>query len=1098
MFSRNKIFKKTMAIIVSCVMFMGVAPFQAFAAPTSLYIKTGAVSNITENSAIIAGTVSIDNSEGIISTRGIAYSTVPLSLDTLPSNATFAESGSNDFMIELKDLSPKTKYYARTYVRYTDATTEGNPIITDYGDQVTFDTSAKLTDITINPVTSTTTSGLTSATFRASFIPDDNYTINSVSFVYVKNSSALPTKDNNRTTAVWDSSTQFSLTLSNLDQNSSYYVRACVEAAYGGNTYFFYSDNVYKYDTTAVVTKTAPKVTTSNVTFNDTTVTASGLITNDGNDASNLKRGFVYSTTTNPPVVKSSTCTQLDVNTTNNSFSKSFTVTKGVTYYVRAFATNNIDTTYGATTYTIYVPTVTTAEPTLSGTSISVVVTITNYGPESIKTKGFVYSTSNITPTISNSKATSTNTASSFTTTLTGATAGAKYYVRAFATTDNGNTSYGAVKSITVPSSTSKPTVTTGTVTRSGSTITAKGTITNSGSSSITERGFLYSTTNSSPTISGSNVSKASGGSSTSLSASISASSGTTYYVRAYAVNSYGEGYGSVVTLSGSLPTVVTDSITNIAMNSADVYIDVTSTGGYSITKRGFVYSSYSTTPTLNTSNTSSKTISGTTGKDYETITGLDSNTKYYVCAYATNSQGTAYGEVKNFTTTDNASIRTEEVVDITGGGATFIGYITDVTGTITEKGFAYGTSSSPTISSSTVSSTAKTTGRYSLDIDDLSPSTKYYVRAYVTTSKGTSYGTSLSFTTTDSASARTTAATSITEASATLNGSASNPSGYSITEKGFVYSRTNSTPTLSDSKAVHSSTSTGTYSINLTGLASDTSYYYRAYVKTSQGTTYGTVATFTTKDSTTVITVNFKTIYGDQVKAQKITASSGNTLDESYLSAPSGYELYDSSWKYTVSGTASVTVLVSKIESAFMKGVGNYRFAPDQETTRAEVAQSIYNLATDKTIPSGAKSFTDVSKNHTAQKAIEYCSAKGYMNGFPDGSFRPNDNITRVQMSVVLCKVYNLTGSATSSFPDVKPSYWGYNYISLVNANNMMSGYKSGLFGFDNTTTRAEVCTLFSNAEKRGLEPLGQIDFIDVSTEHWAYKYIMNAAISE
>jgi hypothetical protein len=92
-----------------------------------------------------------------------------------------------------------------------------------------------------------------------------------------------------------------------------------------------------------------------------------------------------------------------------------------------------------------------------------------------------------------------------------------------------------------------------------------------------------------------------------------------------------------------------------------------------------------------------------------------------------------------------------------------------------------------------------------------------------------------------------TTAASSISSASATLAGSL--VYGYGLnTERGIVYSTTNATPTVSDSKAIMTtSTGNGAYSASVTGLSPSTSYYARAYAVNGAGTTYGAVITFTT-----------------------------------------------------------------------------------------------------------------------------------------------------------------------------------------------------------------------------------------------------------
>ena len=99
-----------------------------------------------------------------------------------------------------------------------------------------------------------------------------------------------------------------------------------------------------------------------------------------------------------------------------------------------------------------------------------------------------------------------------------------------------------------------------------------------------------------------------------------------------------------------TLPTVTTNSVTNITQTTATSGGNITNNGGASVTARGVCWST-SHNPTVNNSHTTNGSGTGTYTSN---ITGLSPNTTYYVRAYATNSAGTAYGDEKNFTTMDN------------------------------------------------------------------------------------------------------------------------------------------------------------------------------------------------------------------------------------------------------------------------------------------------------------------------------------------------------------------------------------------------------------------------------------------------------------
>lgn len=125
----------------------------------------------------------------------------------------------------------------------------------------------------------------------------------------------------------------------------------------------------------------------------------------------------------------------------------------------------------------------------------------------------------------------------------------------------------------------------------------------------------------------------------------------TTYYVRAFAVNSEGTAYGdqvSFVTLADvKPPTVLTNPVTNITHNSAIAGGNVTESGGASVSERGVVYAT-SAGPALDDHVV---TVRRGTGTFIAPLTGLQPQTSYYLRAYATNAAGTSYGEEVVFTT---------------------------------------------------------------------------------------------------------------------------------------------------------------------------------------------------------------------------------------------------------------------------------------------------------------------------------------------------------------------------------------------------------------------------------------------------------------
>lgn len=202
--------------------------------------------------------------------------------------------------------------------------------------------------------------------------------------------------------------------------------------------------------------------------------------------------------------------------------------------------------------------------------------------------------------------------------------------------------------------------------------------------------------------------------------------------------------------LKKELPIVSTTEVTNIGEESAVSGGNVTSNGNVTVTERGVCWST-TTTPTIDDSKTSDGTGIGSFTSN---ITGLTASTTYYVRAYATNSQGTAYGEQKQFSSSvlivTLPSITTSDVNSITVTTATSGGNVTsDGNATVTERGVCWSTTATPTINDSK-SSDGSGTGSFTSNITGLTASTAYYLRAYATNSEGTSYGSQKQFTASD------------------------------------------------------------------------------------------------------------------------------------------------------------------------------------------------------------------------------------------------------------------------------------------------------------------------------------------------------------
>lgn len=270
------------------------------------------------------------------------------------------------------------------------------------------------------------------------------------------------------------------------------------------------------------------------------------------------------------------------------------------------------------------------------------------------------------------------------------------------------------------------------------STVHCSGEVVDGGKSTVVERGFVYGTMQY-PTINNSKVTVGSGlgAFATNLS---NLQVGTTYYVRAYARNGVGVGYGDQVcftTLDG-LASVSTSSMSNITPTTAVSGGSVSDDGGFPVLARGVCWST-TMQPTISNNHTSD---GNGLGGFVSNVSGLEPGTTYYLRAYARNSSGVAYGEQQTFTTPSGLPmVTTNEVGSITSHTATCGGMVTSDGGFgITARGVVFSTSPDPTIAGPHTSDGVGV-GAFVSQLTGLTTHTTYYVRAYATNGVGTVYG---------------------------------------------------------------------------------------------------------------------------------------------------------------------------------------------------------------------------------------------------------------------------------------------------------------------------------------------------------------------
>lgn len=289
------------------------------------------------------------------------------------------------------------------------------------------------------------------------------------------------------------------------------------------------------------------------------------------------------------------------------------------------------------------------------------------------------------------------------------------------------------------------PKVSTGTVASvTKNSATLGGNVTEDGNDPVTARGIVWSTT-ANPTT---EDNKTTNGTGTGVfSSELSGlTANTSYFARAYAINSQGTSYGDQITFTTSdLAQVSIDTDPLVGINTATVTGNVSFDGHTPVTDRGFVWST-DANPTLSNSKISANKG---TGEFSAELTNLTENTKYHVRAFATNSDGTSYSADLEITTDVAPTVSTAEPGNVTFASVHIEGgaFTESQISPILERGICWSQNANPTVADNVVAA-GTGSGNFDALLDELDPGTFYYARAYATTPLGTTYGPQKTFTT--------------------------------------------------------------------------------------------------------------------------------------------------------------------------------------------------------------------------------------------------------------------------------------------------------------------------------------------------------------
>lgn len=179
-----------------------------------------------------------------------------------------------------------------------------------------------------------------------------------------------------------------------------------------------------------------------------------------------------------------------------------------------------------------------------------------------------------------------------------------------------------------------------------------------------------------------------------------------------------------------------------------------------------------------------------------------------------------------------------------------------------------------------------------------------------------------------------------------------------------------------------------------------------------------------------------------------------------------------------------------------YIQGYTDGSFRPERNVTRAEMATIITRILGASTLE-GSHEFTDVTSSHWAQAAISAAAQSGSVQGYTDGSFKPDQAITRAEMAVVLQPLLTSAQMTTApkAFTDVN-EHWAQQAVEQLSSAGVVTGYKDDTFRPSQPITRAEAVTMLNKLIGLQAETNAAGQWSDVPATHWASEAIEAASI--
>lgn len=281
---------------------------------------------------------------------------------------------------------------------------------------------------------------------------------------------------------------------------------------------------------------------------------------------------------------------------------------------------------------------------------------------------------------------------------------------------------------------------------------------------------------------------------------------------------------------------------------------------------------------------------------------------------------------------------------------------------------------------------------------------------------------------------------------------------------------------------------------------------HYTVHYDANGGTGSHVVSDIKYRDEYTILSADAAGIYNDEKYAFIGWNTKENAAGLSYapnqrITVTSDLTLY-AQWTTEIEGTKPPLGNLPEDHTVYLIGYPDKSVRADNTITRAETAAIFFRLIDDSNkTQSLPQQFKDVNDGMWYTQYINYLASVGGVTVSPESMFRPDDVITRAEYSAIVSKLNRFPFTNTVTFTDVDNSHWAYEQICTAYLNGWINRFPDGTFRPDQPIERSQVVKIINIQLNRmiDIEELSKVKnpYNDIMSSHWAFADIMEASIN-